>query len=498
MTEILDAAWQAWLVVFSWPYILYPVIGTVLAMVFAILPGLSGAALMALAIPITVHWDPVAVMLLFGAFLGGATFMGSVTAVLFGIPGRPSNAASLIDGHPLAQAGEAKTALGCSAMASALGSTFGILVLLLAIPVVQSVLLLFGPAELLMLVIWGLTTIAALSRGVVLKGLSVAGLGLLLSFVGNDPRTAEPRLTFGLTYLEDGLGLVPVFLGLYALAELFHLVRSPRPAISRVGTALGGSVRRGVGCVFRFPGLFLRSATIGTVIGMIPGVGGTVASFIAYGHASQSVKDSSRFGKGDIRGLMAPEAANDAKDGGALIPTLAFGLPGGTGTAMLLAVLTLHGLEPGQDILHSKLNLVFVLIWSLFISNWLTSALGLASLSPLSRLTTMRTEILVPGLIIVATFGVYMYRGELTDVLMAYVFGAIGYAMKVTDWPRIPLMIALVLGPLFERNLLLVLRLEEVGRMDFFSRPLVITLLVAIVFVLTYRPLKERLSRQVS
>ena len=479
--DVIQAALQGWAVMLSWPNIIYPIAGMLLAMVFSVFPGLTGATLMALAIPLTAHWDPIPVMLIYGAFLGGATFMGSVTAILFNIPGRPSNAATLLDGHALARRGEAKTAIGCAAAASALGSTFGVIILILLIPIMQQVLLFFGPAELLLLILWGLITIVALSRESMLKGLAIAGFGLMVSFVGLDPRTAESRYTLGLAWLEDGMPLVPVFLGLYALAELFGLMREQRVTISgsRDATKLSGSLRKGIGAIFRYPGVFLRSSVIGTVIGIIPGVGGTVASFVAYGHAAQLAKKGDHeFGKGDIRGVLAPEAANDAKDGGALVPALAFGLPGGTGTAMLLAVLAVHGFEPGREMLSSNLVPLFVLIWSLFLTNWLTSLLGISLVGMFARLTTIRTEVLIAPLIVIATIGAYLYRGQESDVVIAYVFAGLGYMMKVFDWPRIPMMIALVLGPLFERNLQLVLRLQELGRIDFFARPLVVAFLL--------------------
>ena len=178
--DVIQAALQGWALVLSWPNVIYPIAGMLLAMVFSAFPGLTGATLMALAIPLTAHWDPLPVMLIYGAFLGGATFMGSVTAILFNIPGRPSNAATLLDGHPLARRGEAKTAIGCAAAASALGSTFGVIVLILLIPIMQQVVLAFGPAELLIPIIWGLTTIVALSRESMLKGLAIAGFGRLV------------------------------------------------------------------------------------------------------------------------------------------------------------------------------------------------------------------------------------------------------------------------------------------------------------------------------
>lgn len=495
---ILQAAWDGWSLVFSWPNILYPVFGTLLAMAFSVLPGLTGATLMALAIPLTFHWQPLPIMLIFGAFVGGSTFMGSVTSILFNIPGRPSNAATLFDGHPLARQGHARTAIGCSSIASALGSTFGILILILLIPLMRETLLAFGPPEFLMLTVWGLTTLAVLSRESVIKGLAAAGLGLMISFIGFDPRTAELRYTFGSVYLSGGLSLVPAFLGLYALAEVLDLMISGRQTISgtRRVQELAGSVRKGMRSVFTHFGLFLKSSAIGTLIGIIPSIGGTVASFVAYGNAARSARHrGGRFGNGDIRGVLAPEAANDAKDGGALVPTLAFGIPGGTGTAMLLAALSLHGLVPGREMLTSQLSLVFVLIWSLFFSNWLTSLLGLAAISPLARLTTIRTQALVPFILMLATVGAYLYRGQIADVFVSYLFALVGYLMKRQGWPRVPMVIALVLGALFEQSFHQTLRLHELGRIDFWGRPIAMTLLVLVVVSLALPRLQQLFRR---
>ncbi|HEX9877952.1 MAG TPA: tripartite tricarboxylate transporter permease [Gammaproteobacteria bacterium] len=488
LEPVLQAAWEGWLLVFSWPNILYPIAGTLLAMVFATIPGLTGAALMALAIPMTLHWDLLPTMLIFGAFVGGATFMGSVTAILFNIPGRASSAATLLDGHPLAQQGQASTAIGCAAAASALGSTFGVLVLVLLIPFMRAMLLAFGPAEFLMLALWGLTTLAVLSRESVLKGLAAAGLGLMLSFIGYDPRTAELRYTFGVSYLSDGMSLVPVFLGLFALSEVFALMRSGRTAVLAKPRSemLGGSAWMGVLAVFSNFGLFLRSSAIGTIIGIIPGIGASVAGFVAYGHAAQwARRDRERFGSGDIRGVLAPEAANDAKDGGALVPTLAFGIPGGTATAVLLAALFAHGLGAGSEMLSSQLTLVFVLIWSLFLSNWLTSLLGLAAVRPMTHLAMLKTNVVIPIILMLATIGAYFSRGQMADVIAAYLFAVLGYAMRKNGWPRVPMVIALVLGPLFEQNLHLTLRLQALERIDFWQRPIPMVLLALCVVSLT-------------
>jgi putative tricarboxylic transport membrane protein len=481
-SPVLSAAWEGLTLVFAWPNILYPIVGTLLAMVVAVLPGLSGATLMALAIPLTLGWDPLHVMLLYGALLGGATFMGSVTAILLNIPGTAPNAATLIDGYPMAQKGMARTALAASATASALGSTFGVILLIALLPLVSLVIPRIGPPEYLLLAVWGLIAIGTMIRGSVVKGLAAAGLGLMVSFIGLDPRTADARFTFGTVYLLDGLGVVPVFLGMFALAEVIELSASRRETISGRSRVeeLGGSTIEGILAVFRNGGLFLRSSTIGAVVGMIPGLGGTVAGFIAYGEAARTDR-SGTIGTGDIRGVIAPEAANDAKDGGSLLPTLALGIPASAGTAVLLGVMAIHGIRPGEELMHEGLPLTFALIWSLFLSNWITSVAGLSVVRPLSWLTVMRTRRLIPPIVVLATLGALASSGRIADVWIAMLFGVTGYLMKKFDWSRVAFVMAFVLGPLFERNLQLTMDLQRLGRIDFWARPAVLIIIGLIV-----------------
>ncbi|MFO1035866.1 MAG: tripartite tricarboxylate transporter permease [Geminicoccaceae bacterium] len=470
---MLQAAIDGLGLVIVWPNILYPVIGTLLAMVVSFLPGISGVTLMALALPLTFSWSPLEVVLLFGALVGGATFMGSVTAILFNVPGTAPSAATMLDGHPLAQQGAARMALGCAATASALGSTIGVGILIGLLPVVRPLLLSFGPLEFLLLCVWGLTTVAMVG-GSPMRAWAMAGLGLTLAFIGRDPRTADPRFTFGADYLVDGLATVPVLLGLFAVAEIMRLVASGQRTLSSVtvDTGLGGSLAAGVLSVLTRPGLLLRSSVLGSLIGMVPGIGGTVASFVAYGHAVQSAEPPARFGEGDIRGVLAPEAAHDAKDGGSLLPTLAFGLPGSEGTVLLLAALSLHGLSPGRTMLDTQLPLVFALIWALFLSNWLTSLLGLAVAGPLARLMVIRTDLLAPIMLALAFLAAGSYRGDPLDIVLAALFGVAGYYLGKHGWPRVPLVIAFVLGAVLEDNLLLSLRLARLGRLDLLDRPI--------------------------
>ncbi len=492
-----EAAWQGFLLVFSWPNILYPTIATLLAMVFAFLPGLSGVTLMALAVSFTYAWDPIYILLIFGAFTGGATFMGSITAILFNIPGTAPSAATMIDGHPLAIQGKARTAIACSAAASALGSTIGVVILILSLPVLRRFILAFGPAEFLVLAMWGLSTIAVLTGKAVFKGLAVAGVGLLLAAIGFHRSTGEVRFTFGNVELQDGLDVVPVFLGIFAVAEMLSLMTSGRATIASRAT-LSGSLREGIGAVLRHPWLLIRSSAIGTGIGMLPAAGGTVASFLAYGHAVQSARDRSQFGHGDLRGVLAPEAAHDAKDGGSLAPTLAFGIPGNEGTAVLLAALTIHGFAPGRDLLTDRLPMAFVLIWSLFYSNWLTSILGVLMAGPLARFSVIRTARLGPFVLALALLGAFAHQGRFGDVVIAFGFGVTGYYLKKYGWPAVALVTALVLGPMFEQNLQLTISLYQAGRIDFFARPLVWILLASMIAMFVFpglRSLRERSVR---
>ena len=495
MPPVLAAAWEGLTLVFTWPNILYPIVGTLAAMVVALLPGLSGAALMALAIPLTFGWDPLHVLLLYGALVGGATFMGSVTAILLNIPGTAPNAATLIDGYPMARKGMARTALAASATASALGSTFGVAVLIAVLPLIARIIPRIGPAEYLLLATWGLLAIGTLIRGSVSKGLAAAGLGLMLSFIGFDMRGADVRFTFGTLYLQDGLSVVPVFLGLFAIAETIDLIASRRVTVSGHTHVeeLGGSTREGILAVFRNWGLFLKSSVIGTVVGMIPGLGGTVAAFVAYGEAARTDR-AGTMGTGDIRGVIAPESANDAKDGGSLLPTLALGIPASTGTAVLLGVMAIHGIRPGQELLSEGLPLAFVLIWALFVSNWMTSIVGLAIVRPLSRLTIVRTRRLIPPIAVLALLGALAYRGRVADVWVAMLFGALGYVMKKYDWSRVAFVMALVLGPLFELNLQLTLDLQRLGRIDFWTRPSVLVLLALIALTTFPTWVRRRVS----
>lgn len=485
--------------VFSWPGILIPVAGTLLAMVTSFLPGIGNASIVVLVMVMTMSWDVESVLLMFGALTGGATFMGSITAILFNIPGSVSSTPALLDGYPMGKRGLPRTAIACAATASAVGSVFGVLVLLAVLPAIRPLLLEFGPLERLLIGLWGLTTIIAVPGGSPLKAAAMTALGLLVALVGSDPGSGLPRWDFGLPSLSQGFGIVPVMLGIFTFSELIEWMRSYglQKASAEAG-ADGDSTRRGIRAVFRHFGLTIRASSIGTLVGMIPGVGGTVAGFVAYGHAVQSARDDrSSFGKGDIRGVIAPEAAVDAKDGGSLLPAIAFGLPGSEAGVILLAVFALHGVVPGMPMLTTQLPLTFTLILALLFSNLLTSVVGVALTPWLARLKRLPIERIALPALILSLVTVVQIEGQLFDLYTAVGFGIAGYYWRTHDWPRVPFIIAFVLGSLIETNLALTVQLVEHERIVPWERPAAIVILALIAASLVWmRVRRSALARE--
>jgi len=465
---------------FSWPGFLIPVAGTLLAMVASFLPGVGNTSVVVLVMVATVGWDVESVLLMFGALTGGATFMGSITAILFNIPGNVSSTATLLDGYPMARNGLPRTAIACAATASAVGSVFGVLVLLAVLPVVRPLLLEFGPLERLLIGVWGLVTIISVPTSSRLKAAAMTALGLLAAAVGSDPATGSSRWTFGVPELSQGFNVIAMMLGMFTFSELIEWMRSYRLEAGPQAAKQEDSTRRGIRSVFQHLPLTMRASSIGTLVGMIPGVGGTVAGFVAYGHAVQSTPDRSGFGKGEVRGLIAPEAAIDAKDGGALLPAVAFGLPGSEAGVALLAVFAIHGVLPGPPMLGAQLPLTFTLIFALLFSNLLTSVVGVALTPWLARLRNLRIDrIALPGLI-VGLVAVVQINGQLFDLYTAVGFGIAGYYWRTHGWPRAPFVIAFVLGSLIETNLALTVQLVELERVDPLER---LPSLVLILFI---------------
>ena len=485
--EIFNTMIEGLAAFFTWPLPLWFILGMLNGMIFGLLPGLSGSVGIALMIPLTFGLSTAEAMTLFVGAFGGQTFSGSITAILLNTPGTAPNAASTLDGYPLARQGKGGFAIGISATASALGSVIGLAVLVALLPFVRAIILSFSFPELTMLAVLGLAAIAAASSGSLAKGLISGGIGLILSFVGFSPVAGELRYVFGVPQLWEGIDLIAALIGLFAISEVIRLL-VVRETVSAVPLDTGFSrkeVWEGVRFVFRHPWLLLRSALIGTGIGAVPGVGGTVASFLAYFQAVHTSKDPEKFGKGDPRGVLAPEAANDAKDSGSALPSLAFGLPGSSDWAIILGALVLHGVNPGPNLIREEPVVVWVAIWVLFFASFVDSLIGIYATPLLVKVTRVPPSILAPIVGVLAVIGAYALQRQFVDVIFAVLFGILGYYMRRHHIPVVPLILGLLLGATTERSFFQSLEIFNTGIWVYFTRPisLVLVVLTVVIFV---------------
>jgi TctA family transporter len=447
---VFDAFYLGLIGIFKWPAFGFMISGVSIGFVVGLLPGLGGMATLALMLPFVFKMEPVSAFAFLLGMYSVVCTTGDITSVLFGLPGEATTAATILDGHPMAKRGEAGRALGAALSSSLVGAIFGAFVLALAIPFVRPLVLSFGSPEFFMLAILGISFLSTLGMGSPLKGLLAGGIGLLLSTVGMDPQLGIRRYTLGLLYLADGLSVVPVVVGLFAIPEIADLaVRGTSIAGSQVNRM--GGVMEGVKDTFRHWGLTLRCSAIGTLIGIIPGIGGS-AQWMAYAHAVQSSADRTKFGKGTVEGVIGPGAANNSKEGGDLVPTVAFGVPGSAAMAVLLGAFTVLGLAPGRDMLTTHLHVTFSMVWVIVVSNIIAVAVSLLFLERLARLTFVRGSLLIPFIILLIFLGSFTANNSTGDLVVTLIAGILGYVMVLFDWPRPPLILGLVLGGLAENN----------------------------------------------
>ena len=457
---MLDAFIGGLLAVLQVKPFIYMLIGCVIGFWVGILPGLGGSTTLALMLPFIYKMTPQeAFPFLLGMHSVVAT-TGDITSVLFGIPGEATTVATIVDGYPMAKKGEAGRALGAVLMSSLVGALFGAVFLAGTIPIVRPLVLAFGSPEMFMLILLGLTCISTLSgrgkRGLLL-GLISGGFGFMCSLVGQDRQAGILRFTFGQLYLWNGLSIVPVMVGLFAIPEIVDLfVRGTAIAGDVPLGKLGKGVMEGVKDTFRHFWLTVRCALIGSLIGILPGLGGGVAQWVSYAHATQSAKteeERAGFGKGDIRGVLGPGAANNSKEGAGLIPTVAFGIPAGAGTAILLGAFFLLGLVPGPDMLTKHLTLTYSMVWTIAISNVIIVAVCLLFINHLAKLTTIRGNLMIPVILLLCYIGAYTSENSVGDLITLLVFGGVGYLMVRYRWPRPPFILGFILGKLAETYL---------------------------------------------
>jgi TctA family transporter len=470
--------------------------GIVLGLVIGMMPGIGGLAGMALLIPFTHAMDAhTALAFLIGMWAVTAT-SDTVPAILFGVPGAIGSAATVLDGHPMAKRGEAGRAFGASFSSSIVGGLFGSILLALSIPILRPFMLAIGTPELLAVCVLGLTLVASVSQGAVLKGLIVAVFGVLLAAVGDEAQSGQLRWTFDDwfdNYLDDGVPIECIALGVFAVPELLDMAiaRTNMGSVQRL-EGLFREQMRGVRDVIANWKLVINSSTLGAVLGSIPGMGAPVIDWIAYGSAARLIKGASEsFGRGDVRGLIAAESANNAREGGALIPTLAFGVPGSASMALLLGAFLAHGIQPGPKLLDTQLDVTYTLIWSLALANVVGAGICFLAANPLARIATLRAGILIPTVFAICFIGAFQGSLSFGDLVVLVSFGLIGWTMKRYGWARAPLILGFILGKLIEKYLFI-----SVGRYQFewLERPGVVGILAVTALVLV-RPLVAALYR---
>ncbi len=463
------------------------ILGVLLGTWGGALPGVGGPAQLAVVLPFAMVMEPMNAI----GFLIGITTVGNTgntfTSVLIAVPGGSGSQATVLDGYPMARKGEAARALSAAFMVSMMGGIFGAFVIFASIPVLRPMVRSFGAPELFMFTIWGLSMLGIISAGAPLKGLVAGILGVLLATIGQDLKSGVMRFDFGQPYLWDGISVVLISLSIFAIPEMIALA-SRKGRVAEV-QQLGSGLLEGIRDAFRNWWLVLRCSAIGVWVGILPGLGSDVADWFAYAHAKQTVKNPEGFGKGDIRGVIAPESSNNAKEGGALITTLAFGIPGSTSMALLLIAFMAIGLRPGPEMITDQLDFVFAIIWALVFSQIIASAVCWSLVKPAARVCFYPFNILVPIIVALAFLSAFAAHFEMTDLIALITLSFLGYLMKLFGWPRAPIVLGFVLGGKMEMYLWL-----SVARYGFewMVRPGVLILFFLVATTLSYPLLQAR------
>lgn len=428
--------------------------GVLIGLVLGVIPGLGGLVGLSLLLPFTFNMDPYTALAFMMGLQAVVVTSDTIPAVLFGVPGTVGSAATILDGYPMARKGQAGRAFGAAFSASVIGGLFGALLLGISVPVLRPIVLEIGSPELLAICVFGLSLVAVLSGGSPLKGLAGACIGLMVATAGDDPQTGTLRWTFDSLYLWDGLPVVPLALGLFAIPELADMAITKQSISVKEEDkqdARFGQIE-GIKDTFSNWFLVLRCATIGSALGAVPGIGASVIDWIAYGHAARTEKGAPEtFGKGDVRGVIASEASNNAKEGGALVPTIAFGVPGSASMALILGAFLIHGLVPGPEMLTTRLDVTYTLVWSVAIANILGAGICFTFANQLAKVALVRIGVLAPVVLAITYIGAFQGSRQWGDIYALLLFGVIGWIMKRLRWPRPPLILGFVLGGLVER-----------------------------------------------
>jgi len=494
MSALMD-----FLTVFTQPQLLLLVgIGTLAGVYVGAIPGLSVTMAVSILISFTFSWDVYpAISLMIGIYMGGV-YGGSRTAILLNIPGAPSAIATALDGYPMAQRGEAGTAIGVTTVMSFFGGFVGIIVLAVAAPMVSGFALRFQPRDYMLLAVLGILLVGSLSSGLLLKGIFAGAFGIAIGAVGMDPLTFTPRFTFDQPMLRGGISFIAVMIGMFGVSEVLlqlHHVKTPavRQTISRIVPSWG--------TIKRHLPLSLQTSSIGVIIGALPGTGGDIAALMAYDHAKRVTKNPERpFGEGAIEGLVAPESANNAAVGGAFIPMMTLGIPGDAVTAIMIGALFIHGLNPGPMLMIDHPDMFWFIVGALVSANFFMLLFGLTGIRLFVKIVEIPRAVLIPLILLLSIVGAYAVNNSITDVYWMLGFGVFGYFMRLYGYPLGPVILGVILSRLLDDNWrrAIISEREDLGRFfgGVFSSPLSTVLLLSVVLIFVSQTPLWRLLRR--
>jgi putative tricarboxylic transport membrane protein len=428
-------------------------VGALAGVTLGAIPGLGGIVGLTLLLPFAMRMEEASAYALIVGLTAAVATGDTIPSIIWGVPGTVGSAATVIDGHQLALQGHAIRALSASYIASVLGGIIGALILMLSLPLAAGLVLSVGSPEMLMIGLLGIAMISVLSSKKPLAGIGLGLVGFTIGMIGQDPQSGIYRWTFGQAYLLDGIPLVPMALGLFAVPEAIDLALKGSYLRNVQLRSSASEILAGAKEVVTRPFLVLRNGLLGSFVGAVPGIGASVVDWIAYGHTVQWSKDKSRFGKGDIRGVIGPESANNANVGGSLIPTLVFGIPGGLSMVFVLAALVSFGVNPGPSLVTDRPDIVYLMMWAVVVANVIAAAVCLLLLPQISKVCLTPAAYLIPAITAALVFAAIQSSGVSSDLITLFVFGVIGWVMHRLGWSRPVLILAFILGPIVHQRL---------------------------------------------
>ncbi len=469
----------------DWNNLLWCIIGVSLGTLIGVIPGVGTLATMSLLFPITYVLEPTAALIMLAGIWYGSTYGGSTASILLNLPGTPANAVTCLDGFPMAKQGRAGVALLMTTIASFFGASAGILMMLLFSPLVAEVAFKFGPAEYFSMMVLGLVAASVVSSGSAIKGITMVVAGVLLGMVGTDVNSGVARFDLGFPELQDGVQIVAIAMGLFGVTEIIASINHVKAADRKIDVSMKAmlptrdEMRRSWGPM-------ARGSSLGSFFGVLPGVGPTVAAFMAYALEKRTSKTPERFGKGAIEGIMAPEAANNASDQASFIPTMTLGIPGSVTMALIIGALMIHGIQPGPQMLTEQPEMFWGLVMSFWIGNIVLVILNVPMIGLWIRVLTIPYHILYPAIVMFICIGTYSVNNNVFDVYAVLVFGIGGYVLRVLDFPPAPLLLGYVLGPMLEENFRRAMLLSRGSIQTFIERPISMWVLVLTAALLVW------------